>query len=108
MAYGVLKHHYGVCHLEKVFFLQLPAVITYLRQLELHPATQQDQLNYRTTYNTKRVKASRTCTIHCHPRGTGNGNCYNKSSGVDANGGEGATLTAGYQAEDSQDDSEVE
>ena len=28
------------------------------------------------------VKANRTCTIHCHPRGTGNGICCNEPNRV--------------------------
>jgi len=54
------------------------------------------QCNYRTTCNTQRcgcVKASRTCTIHCHPRGAGDGICCNKPSGVDEDEDEGATGT---------------
>jgi len=48
-------------------------------------------------------------SIHCHPRGTGNGICCNKSSGVDAGGGEGANWTAEHQEEKSQDnDSKVD
>ena len=43
-----------------------------------------------------------TLAIHCHPRGFGHGICCNKSSGVDADEGKGATRTAEHQ-EDSQD-----
>ena len=44
--------------------------------------------------------ASRTCTIHCHPRGNGNGICCNKVDGDQRD--EGASLTAEHLF-DSQD-----
>ena len=54
------------------------------------------QCNCRTACNTQRcgcVKASRNCTIHFHPRGTGDGVCPNKPSGGDEDKDEGATGT---------------
>jgi len=48
------------------------------------------------------VKANRTCTIHCHSGGTGNGICCNKPSRVCESEDEEANATD--QAEDSEDD----
>ena len=49
-----------------------------------------------------------TCTIHCHPKGTGNEICCNKSSGVDGGRDKGGTLTAEHLVDGQDDDSEVE
>jgi len=48
------------------------------------------------------IKANRTCTIHCHPRGTGNGICCNKPGRVGE--GEDEEANATDQARDREDD----
>jgi len=118
-AYGVLKHHCGASHLEEVLngilstIADNPAVITLRAAAKAasHSTTGATRAhsNCRTAYNTQRcgcVKASRTCTIHCHPRGTGDGICCNKSSGMGEDEDKGATGTD--QAGDRDDDSRVE
>lgn len=117
--YGVLKHHYGARHLEKVpngilsTITDNPAVITLqaaAKTASRNPTgSTRAHCNCRTACNTQRcgcVKASRTCTIHCHPRGTGDRICCNKPSGVGEDGDEGATGID--QARDREDDSDVE
>jgi len=49
-----------------------------------------------------RVKANRTCTIHCHSRETGNGICCNKPSRVGE--GEDEEAKATDQVGDREDD----
>ena len=95
-------------------------IIYEQQQLKLHPATGSTQAhcNCKTACNTKRcgcVKTNRTCTIHCHPRGIGNGICCNKPSRVGEDEYEevNAIDQAGErEADDSEDreadDSEVE
>jgi len=75
-AYGVLKHHHGARHLEKVpngvlsAIADNPAVIT-LRvaagAVSRNPTG--SQLEHTATTELPVTLSSRTCTIHCYPRG---------------------------------------
>jgi len=99
-------------HAIQVYFQQFPTIqllLHYEQQLKLHPTTQQDQLERTATAKLLAILSAvavlkRTCTIHCHPRGTDNGICCKKPSRVGE--GEDKEVNATNQARDRDDDSE--